>query len=89
MRFTSLTKRQTPRKKGSGMNEVRTWTIYQELNGHVYAGRICAETFEQAETLAARLNAWVDGEPIAEYCGNCGCQLVGREIETDSKSKGH
>jgi len=72
------------------MSDFRAWTFYQEHNGHLYLGTLYAETFEQAEVLAARLDAFIDGEPGDEFCGNCGCQLVGRVREIDdNKTKGH
>ena len=72
------------------MNEhVRQFVIYQQVNGALYSSRIHAPSLEAAEVLAARIDAWVMGEPAAEYCGNCGCELVRGCDDDNNTAKGH
>ena len=74
------------------MSDIRAWTMYQEFAGKLYVGTIYAETFEQAELLAGRINGYIDGEPLDEYCGNCGCLLAGRikdNEQANTKERGH
>ena len=72
---------------------VRAWTVFQSFDNAVYGGTIYASTFEDAEVMAARIDGWIDGEIIAQYCGNCGCELTNSSNEQNNgenqTAKGH
>lgn len=66
------------------MDEPKVYCITQMFDGVQYGNTISARSWEEAEDLASRIGATVDGLLEIQTCQKCGEMIVDRLMETGS-----